>query len=372
MTPARQLTTDQAAVARFVHHGLLMPFSDPVSAAGALCGAQAQILPAAGLALWNRVPAMTVTDLDRLLYQDRSLTRLWGQRHTLHLYPATDWPIIYAAQSQRATYWEQEALRDGWDPAAYEAFLTKVAQHLFERETMGRSDLKTLLPSIDERHLSGWGGVFAILARRGLVCHAAPRGGEARMAHRLRWLPDLPWDPPSADEANLTMLRRYLATCGPATIADMSYWRGCAQAEVKRWLTLLGDEIAPVSVDGQPAWWLQSALERVNELPSRAELPARLLGRFDPLLLSTRAKSWLIDADVYHQVWRPAGHIEATILIHGRIAGTWRYDWQGAALVVTMRPFTPLEPALRDQLERLALGVANHFNAPLGDCRWEE
>ncbi len=372
MTSVYALTTDQAAVARFVAHGLLTPFPDPISAAGALCGVQAQMLPAAGLALWNRTLTMTATDLDRLLYHERSLVRLWGQRHTLHLYPATDWPIIYAAHADRTTYWEAEALRDGWDPVAYETFLAQAAQYLFEHETMGRRDLKTLLPTIDDRHLSAWGGIFAILARRGLACHVAPHGGEARMAHRLRWLPTLPWAPPAADEANAIMLRRYLISCGPATLADISYWRGRAQTEVKRWLALLGDDVVAVTVAGQVAWWLQSALEQARNLPARAELPPRLLGRFDPLLLCTRAKSWLIDESVYRRVWRPAGHIEATILVRGSIVGTWRYDWQRASLIVTMRPFTLLEADLRAQLEVQAAKVAAHFNAPLGDCRWEK
>ncbi|MCS6886957.1 winged helix DNA-binding domain-containing protein [Chloroflexus sp.] len=372
MKAALDLTVEQATVTRFVANGLLTPFADPVTAAAHLAGVQAQILPAAGLALWNRVPAFTATQLDHLLYHERALVRLWGQRGTLHLYAATDWPLIYAAQAGRSTYWEQEALRDGWDPAEYEAFIERAARWLAEHETMGRSDLRRLAPDIDDRHLSGWGGIFAILTRRGLACHAAPSGGEARMAHRLRWRPDLPWDPPSTEEANAELMRRYIAVFGPVSFADMTAWRGRTQAEIKRWLARLGDEVVQVTVGGRPAWWLQSCLERLPALPEPGDLPPRLLGRFDPLLLGTRDRSWLIDAAVYKHVWRPAGHIEATILLQGRIAGTWRYDWRGPALIVTLRPFAPLSAATRAQLAALAADVAAHFAAPLGECRWEE
>lgn len=366
------LTVAQSAVARFGQNGLLATFGDAVAAATHLAGVQAQMLPAAGLALWNRVPEFTAAQLDHLLYHERSLVRLWGQRGTLHLYAATDWPLIYAAQADRATYWEQEALREGWDPAAYEAFIARVARWLAEHETMGRNDLRRLAPEIDDRHLSGWGGIFAILTRRGLACHAAPNGGEARMAHRLRWRPDLAWDPPPSEEANAELIRRYLAAFGPATLADLTAWRGRTQVEMKRWLALLGDEVVKVTVAGKPAWWLQSQLARLNSLPEPGDLPPRLLGRFDPLLLATRDRSWLVDAVGYKQVWRPAGHVEATIVVAGRIAGTWRYDWRGSALVVTLRPFGALPAATRTQLERLAAGVAAHFAAPLGECRWEE
>ncbi|WP_448338545.1 winged helix DNA-binding domain-containing protein [Chloroflexus aurantiacus] len=365
------LTREQVISARYVHHGLLTPFPDPLVAAQRLAGVQAQILPAAGLALWNRVAGFSARQLDHLLYHERSLVRLWGQRGTLHLYAMTDWPLVYGMQAGRATYWEQEAQRDGWAVDEYEAFIARVGDLLYEHETLGRSDLRRLLPAIDQRHLSGWGGIFAILTRRGLACHAAPRGGEARMAHRLRWRPDLVWNPPDTDTANAEMLRRYLATFGPVRLVDMTCWRGRTQAEMKRWLALLGEEVVRVSVDGQPAWWLQSHLDRLADLPTPADLPPHLLGRFDPLLLGTRDKSWLIDADVYNRVWRPAGHIEATILVHGRIAGTWRYDWRGSSIVVTLRPFKPLPLSERIRIESLAAGVADHFAAPLGDCRWE-
>ncbi|WP_298490591.1 winged helix DNA-binding domain-containing protein [uncultured Chloroflexus sp.] len=370
MKAAVDLRVAQATVARFVNNGLLTPFISPEAAAIHLAGVQAQMLPAAGLALWNRVPAFTAAQLDHLLYHERSLVRLWGQRGTLHLYAATDWPLIYAAQAGRATYWEQEALRDGWDAAEYEAFIERVARWLAEHETMGRSDLRRLVPEIDDRHLSGWGGIFAILTRRGLACNAAPTGGEARMAHRLRWRPDLRWDPPATETANAELMRRYLAAFGPATLADMTCWRGRTQAEIKRWLALLGDEVVKMTVAGKPAWWLQSQLDRLHELPEPAELPPHLLGRFDPLLLATRDRSWLVDAVDYKQVWRPAGHVEATILLAGRIAGTWRYDWRGAAMVVTLRPFAPLPPAVRTQIEMLAAAVAAHFAAPLRECVW--
>lgn len=107
------LTQDQVIRARYVHHGLLTPFPDPLVAAQRLAGVQAQILPAAGLALWNRVAGFSADQLEHLLYHERSLVRLWGQRGTLHLYAMTDWPLVYGMQAGRATYWEQEAQRDG-------------------------------------------------------------------------------------------------------------------------------------------------------------------------------------------------------------------------------------------------------------------
>ena len=48
------VTLDQVRRFRLIRSGLLQPFADPETASANLMGIQAQILPAAGVALWNR------------------------------------------------------------------------------------------------------------------------------------------------------------------------------------------------------------------------------------------------------------------------------------------------------------------------------
>lgn len=79
----------------------------------------------------------------------------------------------------------------------------------------------------------------------------------------------------------------------------------------------------------------------------------RLLGRFDPLLLPHKDKSWLIDAAHKAHIWRPAGQIAACVLYHGRIVGAWRSEQRPAKrwLRVTVSLFDrALESRLRAPL----------------------
>src|SRR5688572_26768679 len=115
-----RLTTDQIRWQRYQRAGLVKPFDNAPTAATALVGVQAQILPAAALALWNRTPALSHKDFDTLLYQDRTLVKLWGQRGTLHLYTSSDWPLLHGARTINRTWWERQAERD---PAAGESAL---------------------------------------------------------------------------------------------------------------------------------------------------------------------------------------------------------------------------------------------------------
>ena len=88
-----------------------------------------------------------------------------------------------------------------------------------------------------------------------------------------------------------------------------------------------------------------------------------MLGRFDPLLLAHRDKSWVVPDEYYDRVWRPAGHIEAVVLVHGRAVATWRYDRLGAGtLAVRVFPFKrPLPRHVGMEVRRQAKEAARFF-----------
>ena len=198
-------------------------------------------------------------------------------------------------------------------------------------------------------------------------------GNEGRFAHREHWLPDLKWNPPPPAEANQEIVRRYLRAYGPATLQDFAYWRGTQAATARKWFAALGDEVAEVDVAGQPMLARRTDLDALAAAPpERDAWPIHLLYRFDPLLLGLRDESWIVDPPFYNRVWRPAGHIEGTILEHGRIVGTWRYDRKGGGLLITLRPFAPLSAPVRATVEARAQGVAAFFGLPLTDITTTE
>lgn len=360
----------QARWFRLCRSALVEALATPELVAATLAGVQAQILSAAGLALWNRVPGLTQRHVDALLHERRTLVKLWGQRGTLHLYPSAEWPLIHGALAGRATWWERQFAYNGGDVADYRAMIERISELLRERGTLGRSHVRAYGLALDETHLSGWGGIFTDLVRRGEACHAGQSDGEGLFAHRAYWLPDLDWNPPPPDAANAELARRYLHAYGPATAQDFAYWRGTSGREVRRWLAALGDAVAEVQVEGRPMLLLRADLDLLHmPPPEREQWPLRLLGRFDPLLLGLKDKTWLVEPQHYTRVWRPAGHIEATVLEHGRIAATWRYDRTSSGLLVTVTPFAPLAEEALAAVATQAAGVAAFFGVPLADLR---
>ncbi|MBF0503274.1 MAG: AlkZ family DNA glycosylase [Candidatus Riflebacteria bacterium] len=357
---------------QFRRSGLAKPFSTPESAAGALSGIQAQILSAAGIALWNRSRKLTWRGCETRLFSKRSLVKLWGQRGTLHLYPSNDWPLIHGALSGRGTWQERLLERRGGDIAAWREKVRQVAEILRSRQTIGRRGLRETGLELDEYDLSSWGGIFADLVRLGEACHAGSEGNEGLFASRAAWLPNLVWNPPTREEANVEILRRYLAAYGPSRLRDFAYWRGVSVGEARTWLERFEPgTVVPITLseepDGEPLLALYNDVEDVMKpVPKRGEWPVRLLGRFDPLLLACRDKKPLINSAFYHRVWKKAGHIEATVLMDGRIAGTWRYRREVSGLVVEVFPFVPFRPAICAAISERAIGIAAFFGLPFG------
>jgi uncharacterized protein YcaQ len=362
------VSAEQARWFRLARSGLVEPYGTPEAVASALAGVQAQILPAAGLALWNRTSGLTHERYDALLHDERTLVKLWGQRGTLHLYPSEEWPLIYGARRAERTWWDRSVEKSGGDVQAYRTLIDTLESLLQERGTLGRRDLRQIEPPLEERYLSAWGGVFADLVRRGHACHAGQQGGEGRFAHREHWLPELEWEPPPSEEANIELVRRYFAAYGPGTAQDLAYWRGIRVSAVRPWLAALGEELVEIEVEGQPMLALREDLPLLQASPPEREAwPVRMLYRFDPLLLAHKDKGWLVEREHYNRVWRPAGHIEGNLLEHGRIVATWRYQRKSGGLVINMDPFAPLPQHLREAVEGIAPSIAEFFDMPLVD-----
>ena len=364
MTP----TAEQIRWYRLRRSGLITPFSSPEECATELAGIQAQILSATAISLWNRSKGLDLQGFEELLYKRKNLVKLWGQRGTLHIYRREDWPLIYSARVSQPSWWENRIKRSGGDIEGFYRTAGRIAEFAREKETIGRSDLDFLKLDPEDDLLSPWGGVFYYLVKKGHLCHARPKGGEGRFAHRENWLPGEEWNPPSAEEANIRLARRYFHTYGPASMQDLAYWRGARMEDVRRWTRALGNELAEVEFGDRTLFIPEQDLDVLyTPPPSSRKWPVQLLYRFDPLLLAHKDKSWLIDMEHHKEVWAAAGHVEGTVLVRGRIVASWRYQRKGTKLVVTLHPFKELPKYALATVNKKAGKLACFFGLKLGE-----
>ena len=364
-----ELNAQQVRWQRIRRSGLIDRFASPEECAERLLGVQAQMMTAALLAIWARTEGSTFVSLDGLLHRDKTLVRIWGQRHTLHLYPATLWPLIHSVRSDIPTWWEQSIIRNGGDLDGYKKAVAHAEKMLRANETLGRSDLKDSDYAFSERHLSPWGGLFAELVHKGRACLVDRKNGEARYAHRERWLPDLPFETVTADKAGIEICRRFFSTYGPATLQDFAYWEGCRVADARRYLETVRPHLTEVTVGGVQHFLAKDALSGdLDSAPTPGKWPVLLVYRFDPLVLAHKDKSWLVKPENYNKVWRPAGHIEGMIIDKGQGCGIWRFE-KKSKLDLLVQYFGKPSGKVEKAVDRHGKKLAGFFQVPFGSVR---
>ena len=95
------LTWTGVTARRMARHPLTEPATDvsPADIAGVMCGAHAQVLSAAEFSIGRRIAGATRADVQRALWEERTLVKTFGPRGTVHLLPTADLPMWTGALS---------------------------------------------------------------------------------------------------------------------------------------------------------------------------------------------------------------------------------------------------------------------------------
>ncbi len=346
---------------------------------GEINGAQAQLLPAARLALWSRVRELDPAEIDRRLWRRRSLLRAWCMRRTLHLLPARDGAIYGRGSARRSEKEIRWMLHHGATRPRLEADIGTLLDLLDRPRT--RTGLAEALGRrlgtrpTDRIGGAGWGNAqripwlrfggvpvpiaYAIhlAGARGVICLGAAERGEADSVRADAW--SRSWrEMPQAD-AERELLLRYLRSFGPATQHDFATWTGMTLGDAKEVWRTAGDRVVPVACAGAPAWILRRDRDELTTATLGDRPSVRLLPHFDAYLLGHRDHANVVAREHRHRVYRPQGWVSPVVLLDGRVAGVWEANPKGRVLRVRVEPFVRLpraaEPLLRN--ESLALGT---------------
>ena len=347
------LTHTNIAAFRMARHHLIQPSrGDVLSVASDICGAQAQVLSAGELQLAMRSAKVTRAEIHGALWKSRTLVRAFVQRQTLHLIPATDFPVYIAAlkRSRLAAVLRLMA-RCGVSAQGAEAITKSVCEEL-SAGPLTKQELTERVKAKARGNARKWMDLVWTVARpafvQGLVCYGPPRGAEAMYVRTEHWLPGL--RAVNEEEAKRIVASRFFHAYGPATLQDLAKWSGWGMPEARAALESVRDQLTEVAVDGKKALILAEDQEELKAARFKQDV-LRLLPGFDVYLLAHAAKDHLVAAAHYKKVYRPQGWISATVLLNGRVVGTWAGEQKGSRLLIKVDAFQKLPRALRPQLE---------------------
>ncbi|WP_028636266.1 winged helix DNA-binding domain-containing protein [Nocardioides sp. URHA0032] len=327
--------------------------ADPLEATRAMTVLHATEAPSVYLSLWARVNGLTVADVDRALYDDRSLVKQLAMRRTLFVFPRDLLPAAWGSASARVAAAHRVRLAkdvecggvatDGaaWVDAAEAAVLARLA----DGSELSASELREQVPALAGRvEMSPgktYGGSFPIAPRlltqlgvEGKIVRGH-NGGHWRTA-RPQWTAMTTWlgDPPEPlkeREGYAELVRRWLATFGPGTEADLVWWLGSTKTAVRAALA----DVAAVEVtleDGR-GWVLPDDDPDDPGDPDDPVAPwAALLPVLDPTLMGWKERGFYL-GDHGPMLFDTNGNAGTTAWWDGRVVGCWVQDPDG---VVTL------------------------------------
>jgi hypothetical protein len=368
-----KVTWAQAAAWRAGRHHLARraPAGRMLAVASRLCGLHAQVLSSAELSLWARVEGLPREAVARALWEERTLVKTWAMRGTLHLLGAAELPLWRAALARSPRYVKPVQWKRAFGITMSDldrltlAIAAALEGRLLTREELmaeiARSGPASLAAKIGE---SSWGTILKPAAFSGGLCFAPSVGQRVRFTHPRTWLNGSADQEVRPTEADSEITRRYLAAYGPADYHDLArWWGGGGVTAARRWIAALGEEAAPVEVEGTSAWILAKHVRELRDTPPLRS--ARLLPAFDQYVVgASRHAERLMPEGCRPRVFRPQGWLSPVLAVNGRMAGVWRHEIRGSRVEVSIEPFGPVPQwarrAAAEEAERLAafLGAA--------------
>ncbi len=348
----RHVSDDErrARIAR--RHGIVPDarYADPVAATEAMTVLHATEPATVYLSLHARVDDLTVADVDRAFYEERSLVKQLAMRRTVFVFPRDLLPAAWGSTSARvATQLRPRLAKDveaggladdgaAWVDRACAAVLARLADGSELSAKALREELPELEGRIDVAVGKAYGANVALSPRvltqlgvEGLVTRGR-NGGHWRVSRpqwtsMAAWLGDVP-EPWPASEGWAEMVRRWLGTFGPGTAADIQWWLGGTVGIVKQALTDL--DAVPVLLDGgDTGWLLPDDLEPVtHDEPWVALLPV-----LDPTVMGWKSRGFYLDAVHVPHLFDSNGNAGTTAWVDGRVVGCWVQDAAGVVEV---------------------------------------
>lgn len=319
----------------------------PEAAVAWLGAVQAQDYLGAAWALALRVDGLTLADVDRALEQGRIL-RTHVLRPTWHFATPADlrWMLALSAprlKSLMATYDRRLEL---------DARLFARARATFARVLEGgQAKTRTeLAHALKRARIVASGQRLAHLVMdaeiHGLVCSGPRRGAQMTYALLDERAPAV--KPLTRDEALAALAQRYFRSHGPATVHDFSWWSGLTVGDARTAVALAGVETAVLS-----------------EPPStdRVRGAHYLLPNYDEYLIAYRHRGAFLDPANSRNFGTFSGvDYPHQIVLHGRVAGSWRREVGRASAGLTFKFYAP--PTATET--RALAAIATRFGRFLG------
>lgn len=344
----RRITVEERRARLGVRHALAHGHGAPdvVDAARAVVGLHGTDPASTFLAALARAPGTSTDDVERALYDDRTLVRVLAMRRTLFAVPREHVGIVLAGAGadigrQQRTLLKKMLVESGVtdDPGPWidraEAAALKAMDGAGE---IISPDLAAADPLLGTRIEVAPGTKYAtsvsvasrlltLLSAEGQVVRTRPRGGwtstQFRWATLDAWIGDV--ERPDTDTATSEVAKLWLRSYGPATIDDLQWWTGWTKTRTRSALATL--DTVEADLDGAEGLLLAEDEEVPAPDPWVALLPA-----LDPSAMGWKHRDFCLGPH-RELLYDVNGNAGPTVWADGRVVGGWAQRDDGEVVV---------------------------------------
>ena len=308
----------------------LKEVSEVVSRMGAM---QSQSLDLAKWATGVRLKNKTVADINESLNKGE-IIRTHILRPTWHFVSAEDihWMFDLSNPRLKPIYQSYCKTLSANETLIYRAIpivekALSNGKHLTKQEigdVLNTYDIK-----VDARHLTL---IISYAEMEGILCNGQLKGNKQTFTSLEEWVPRT--EKLHKDEALARLALRYFISHGPATLNDFTWWSGLTLTESKKALEMIKSSLVSESVNGR-IFWMRNDIQ----IPSAGTDLALLLPPFDEFVVSYKDRSELIEDTHYSKVMTKNGLFSPTVMLNGRIVGSWKKEIKKGKLKVELSFF---------------------------------
>ncbi len=322
---------------------------DPVGAARAVVALHGTDPATTFLAAVARMADGSIVDVEKALYDDRSLIRVLAMRRTVFAVPRDLVAACHVGAADTVAREQRRLLekmltetKTAKDPAKWLRAVEKVAlQAIHDAGEITSTELGTVDKRMATRFVLAPGTKYettqglasrllTLLSAKGEIIRARPRGTwtstQFRWSALDNWAPDLGSDI-SVDDAAAELARRWLASYGPATEDDLAWWTGWTKTRTRA--ALASCKVEEVDLDGQVGYILPGD----DEPPASDVEPwVALLPALDPTIMGWKHRDFYLGPH-REQLFDVNGNAGPSVWSDGQVVGGWAQLDSGEVVV---------------------------------------
>lgn len=323
-------TRHEVGLLRLVAQGLAGDRAGtPAAAVRRLTAAQGQDYAGALTSVALRTTARSRDEV--LAALDRGeVVRSWPMRGTLHLTAAEDLPWLLDLLGARAlagVAGRRAAL--GLTDTDVDRACEAVAAALSGGRRLTRAELLAAIEA-DGVAVTGQRGYHLLwfAAQTGHICLGPTAAGEQLFVRLDEWVPGS--RRLDREEALAELAARFFTGHGPATVHDLARWAGLPVRDARAGLAAARPHLGTMTVEGTEHFLDAAVPDRLAACREQAR-GTFLLPGFDEFVLGYGDRGAVLDPEFAQRIV-PGGNgvFLPTVVVDGRIVGTWRFDGRGA------------------------------------------